>query len=135
MREILFRGKNVENEWKYGNLVLWKDDRTTISTNNSVVEPVDYFRDWVRPETIGEYTGIKDKHGNKIFEGDITVARSNDKSPTYFDWPPAITEFENGMFVRKDYKLSTAFSAYSYNIEFEIIGNIYDNPELMEEEQ
>jgi uncharacterized phage protein (TIGR01671 family) len=83
MREILFRGKRVDNgEWVYGNLVEWLNETKDVSiiahpfgccideVGNLVLieEP---FVCKVHPETVGQYTGFTDQNKNKIFEGDI----------------------------------------------------------------
>ncbi|MGN0493125.1 MAG: YopX family protein [Acutalibacteraceae bacterium] len=142
MREILFRGKRVANgKWIEGyifaqhNLTERRDDYYIRAYDT------DYL---VIPETVGQYTGLADKNGVKIFEGDIL------KGFEYpfccdgeFDYFAEIVWFENspafGTYTFKNPKsnvrgISEGNTDYLENFnsgEWEIIGNIHDNPELI----
>lgn len=132
MREILFRGKDIVGNWHIGNLAIVKKDiyneAGTIKVgsyiSNSCGVPFAYQ---VRPETVGQFTGLLDKNGKKIFEGDIIrdedswargeVFFNNNDTGGYCTW-----------FLGDGYNCSLSFLD-STNIE--IIGNIQDNPELL----
>lgn len=128
MREILFRGKRVDNgEWVYGYFVkmLWELIIIPLEDENTVYPVV--------PETVGQYTGLTDKNGKKIFEGDIVEL-------TYYTLPE-----ERKVMAEVAYEEeSAAFVLYSFGTENKgicgeicntnkVIGNIYDNPEMLED--
>ena len=126
MREILFRGKRVDNgEWFFGNLDLRK---IGLSTCTHIIHQLSMWKTTkfeVIPETVGEYTGLTDKNGKKIFEGDII--RSNSERG-YIEYYPNDCAFD----VVDDHGFYWLISEMS-NIE--VIGNIHDNPELLEEKE
>lgn len=133
MREILFRGKRLDNgEWVYGYYV----HIGPLSCQRAYIIPeytsAIYVKE-VDPSTVDQYTGLMDKNDKRIFEGDIV---STDIARPYL-----IVEFRDGCFMfncndgGKDYYdimlpiLEDAQTEYKYG---EIIGNIHDNPELLE---
>lgn len=132
MREILFRGKRG-TRWFYG----WYCGKT-LTPDMSDTEECSQIIDcntlyWhvVDPETIGQFTGLTDKNGKKIFEGDVVLYPWNDQ-----DKPERFTiKFKDGQFVASPVKKTDDywdFMVGGYSKEMEIIGNIHDNPELLE---
>lgn len=132
MREILYRGKRKDNdEWAYGYYCRcgWTgmEKDVIIPSHASTLYGID-----VIPETIGQYTGLTDKNGKKIFEGDIVKCISS------FDAKDMVVIFEAAEFHLVDcqrYKNYTECCGYRHfgTLETEVIGNIHDNPELVEE--
>ena len=117
MREILFRGKRVDNcEWAYGYYTVCR------VTDDHVIDGKE-CNHVVIPGTVGQYTGENDKNGRKIFEGDIV--RVNDK---YVD----AVIFSNGCFCMESQIMMFEFTYQCFD-EIEVIGNIHDNPELLKE--
>lgn len=145
MREILFSGKRVDNgEWVYGVFIPdcleslhgqdchWgfiKTYRLEGKYENVKNETVEVDR-----ETVGQYTGLTDKNGKKIFEGDIVEFTDKYRRKGRSD------------IVFEDLKWKYRWRYYCENpivwigidvssVKFEVIGNIYDNPELLEEKK
>lgn len=123
MREILFRGKRLDNnEWFYGCYQEYPNNEICIQN-----EYRDYY--FVVSETVGQFTGMLDKNGKKIFEGDIITGRNwlHDDRILY-----RVVYEENGFY----YCDADDVSWHPANIEnIEVIGNIHDNPELLEANQ
>lgn len=154
MRKIEFRGKPTENntsyieeEFVYGSLVIDSGKYYIVLSVNDNIKRDDYevYMIEVIPETIGQYTGLKDKNGKKVYEGDI-IEFSYDIFTGNFDTKvgKGIVEFIFGAFYIKPYEIEGEkikdieneewFLLYSVNEDdLEVIGNIYDNPELLEE--
>ena len=136
MREIIFRGKRLDNgEWVYGHIYTQVDLPDTIEEEwYWYIKPIG-SESWVSyrvdPYTVGQYTGLKDKHGKKIFEGDILL----------LDDIKGIVNYGTGCFCvelpcpdylyRNNPAIDMVLNEYP---GLEIIGNIHDNPELIYKE-
>lgn len=128
MREILFRGKHKNGFWCYGNLNINSQGVTIITPDETALGK---YRT-VIPETVGQYTGLTDKNGKKIFEGDIL----KDHSFTIDDFSKVVYDTENAQFSLADCDeiCDTMEEWERYREDYEIVGNVYDNPELVESE-
>ena len=131
MREILFRGKRIDNgEWVYG--VAFPHDNAGAVTM-FFQHPLDGSLEGreVDPSTVGEYTSLTDKYGKKIFEGDI-ISDGGFTGIVVFD------DKDDGAFLVID-PADPAGEAdgefFSGLIDREVCGNIYDNSELLEVEE
>lgn len=120
MREILFRAKRRVDygdptEWQFG--VPFKDGDGDWIMKDSCVERV------IQNDTLGQFTGLTDKNGVKIFEGDIIEYESKRYSINY------LSHYARFAAV----KPNTVFTVFAYQ-RGKVIGNIYDNPELLRED-
>lgn len=120
MREILFRGKRVDNgEWAEG---LLGSKRTIIAESplGNIDEVV------VIPESVGQYAGLIDNNGKRIFEGDIVRGNNfwHEKQKIY-----QVAFDDGGFYLVND---SGTMWHHEHIEDIEVIGNIYDNPELMD---
>ena len=127
MREIIFRGKRTtDGEWCEGNLFV--DERG--DKHEILLGYTNYRIAWeVIPETVGQYTGLTDKNGKKIFEGDIICLGGKYTYTVEYST-------ENGAFLLMceiDPQMpfnNTSLGEWRREA-FEIVGNIHDNPELL----
>ena len=137
MREILFRGKGIDGNWYYGVPLVFTEDYVCITAPHT-------YNKSVIPDTVGQYTGLTDKNGKKIFEDDIL------RIGYCFGWDSEqekkVPEEE---YISKVYSIDAcpfcvdlqhcdgdmspvAWLDWSYDdTEIEVIGNIHDNPELL----
>lgn len=129
MREILFRakmktdnGEYKKGVWVFGDLVRIKDGGKTLTMIYGFGE--------VEPSTVGQYTGLTDKNGKRIFEGDIVKFCTELKEICFVD-------YGKGKYILRQLKKDKHLSWQSidifelFGLECEVIGNIHDNPELI----
>lgn len=124
MREILFRGK-FGDKWKYGYL-------TIAPQSLAIKEPYAYDTTtiWcVAPETVGQYTGLKDKNGTKIFEGDILEFIDGDNEVSYYE---VIYSETDCRWIIKQNRKEIDDLDYFVKKYMTVVSNIYDNPKLLE---
>lgn len=129
MREILFRGKRIDNgDWIYGDLIQ-NVDAVKIREHEIELDRIAKSYE-VNPDTVGQYTGLTDKNGRKIFEGDI-IKYHDDYTPV--DITFKVVYEDAGFFVRGDNTTPHLHTALSTVIaeKSRIIGCIHDNPELL----
>lgn len=119
MREILFRGKRKNTQdWVYGDLVT-KQNICIANTWHEVIR--------VKDETVGQFTGLTDKNGKQIFEGDI-LRLCDATCPCEIYWSGIGWAFKRkGKRVDYNYGSSLVIDCE----KMQVIGNIYDNPELL----
>ena len=120
MREHLFRGKD-EFGWIYGDLI-HDENKVGIKENGTGIFAV-------APETVGQYTGFVDKNGNKIFEGDIVKFDYFFDNPQLVKWNDEWCAFEPIF----DARPIEAYPILCDTNRVEVIGNVHDNPELLED--
>lgn len=126
MREIKFRGKRVDNgEWVYGFLFkIWERTFILWGTTNGIPNMIE-----VIPETVEQYTGLKDKNGKEIYEGDVLhMSFLNIIAKGYIKFVDGCFDF---VFKRDGREMREYLKCLTCNHCIEVIGNIHDNPELL----
>ncbi|ARP61788.1 TPA: hypothetical protein QCV65_003925 [Bacillus thuringiensis] len=128
MREVEFRGKPIKDygdaKWFYGSVVInYEDELAYIEAPGYGCVPIEW-------ETVGQYIGLKDKYGKKIYEGDLFYWRDTLRQVVYREDKAAF------MAKRVQGKSNNDFYFYMWNLQdllerVEVIGNTYENPEFL----
>ena len=143
-REILFRGLDRNGEWKYGDLLQPKRFVPTMKGQHTKAW---ILKNWfgnggwlargfaspVQPETVGQYTGLKDRNGVKIFEGDIVSTQRNNREVV--EWDAEDCCFEANFSSYRGYGNSSYFLEYVKEKMVTVIGNIHQHKHLLEHDK
>ncbi len=146
MREIEFRGKDNHGTWRYGAYVAFRGLQGAIyypiyhQSNKNYILRTEWC--YVDEETVGQYTGLKDKNGKKIYEGDIVNTQWSPKGLGVITWHPdgyffidstkgEWERFDNGFRPLGEFMRWFISDTSKEPVRIEVIGNIYDNPELL----
>ena len=135
-REILFRGKSIgTGEWLYGNLFNYGLTPPTNVPCISVCVPTSWedvrLFYAVHPDTIGQYTGLKDKNGKKIFEGDVLDYTIFDVFGEEHQCKGVVKWADDCLICDNSDGVNGLAWVVKQSIELDVIGNITNNPELM----
>lgn len=129
MRTIKFRGKSLLNKkWIYGCLI---KHNSIVSKTSIVTESIADYRDcFVIDNTVGQFTGLYDKNGNEIYEGDIIEI--DDEMYAKVVWDKERARFEYQLF--RPIHIVNTF--HEFNMPYLlVVGNIHDNPELLKQQE
>jgi uncharacterized phage protein (TIGR01671 family) len=127
-REIKFRGKSIKtNKWVYGDLIHTPENKKRIiwfEPKGEIPLDVDYdsFNEIVESGSVGQFTGLTDKNGKEIYEGDVLL---------FEGYPNESIIFDEGSFGYKGIYGFNSLSETNLSIA-EVIGNIYETPELLQ---
>ena len=133
MREIKFRGfLEIQKRWVYGNLILDSTGTKYIVENklfsedghHLMYDPTDEPV-FINQDTVGQYTGMKDCNGTEIYDGDIVRTDDEDEELAIIEWGDDTLKF-----MVTHGNVCSDLGEY-YPREIEVVGNIYDNPELI----
>ena len=143
MRKIKFRGKTQDGKWVYGDLIHTNTDSIAILELDAPC--LELVTDVV-PDTIGQFTGLQDKNGNEIYEGDVVknkeiggygwerlgVVRYYDKDCRFGIDITATNKFSTRLlFTEGECTINDGYCTIKYTNEYEVQGNIHDNPNLL----
>lgn len=127
MREIKFRGYSGE-KWLFGNLDIdYKTKQAAISDDR-------WWRHPVRFKTVGQFTGLKDAKGKEIYEGDILLYRLPENMIALNNSDKSVVFYGHGMFLVSHGKIEFSVNQVLgvHGDDAVVIGNVYDNPEILE---
>jgi uncharacterized phage protein (TIGR01671 family) len=135
-REIKFRGQctpdsKYAGKWVEGSLVVCDDGCALIVCALNDHNTMTYH---VKPDTVGQFTGLKDCNVKEIYEGDIIeskfgirqLIKYDDDSATFLAYKLPLNEFDNGCHIENNWVV---------NFEKKVIGNVFNNPELLKKEE
>lgn len=141
MRKILYKGKRIDNgEWVEGSLIkMDSNDNCQMfifpfhegASTLSCARLVSFGMTCIIPETVSQFTGLTDKFGKKIFEGDIVLYKKTKRGHVIF------LQQEMGyviVFEKSDIRMGhrSMGGGYDFTEDIEVVGNIFDNPEIIE---
>lgn len=132
-REIIFRGKRLDNnEWAYGYfLISQKSDKTYYI----VADVLNSELMAINPKTLGQFTGLTDKNGKDIYEGDILDIGQTVNGQSKFVIMDTIGRYDvryaHDLSLRYEYDVYDLLDCFNEEKDAEIIGNIHENPELL----
>ena len=156
MREIKYRGRNYDGIWMYGYLIPTPKPQIHLGNKHCVcacpqkMSKVDVVLYEVEESTIGQYTGLKDKNGKEIYEGDIVrnkevggygmvyigIVRYYDKDCRFGIDTTTTNKFTKRLlFTDGECSINDGHCTITYTNEYEVIGNIHDNIDLIKEEE
>ena len=142
MREILFRGKREDGIWFEGSLHKYTIQKPLKTETRYRIQEFNFgysdenefecdymsgFDEEVIPKTVGQFTGLYDVNGKKIYEGDIVKDIYGRIESCYYNQVRYCLIFQGVNYIRE--------LVFACESEYEVIGNIHDNPELLEEKE
>lgn len=135
MREILFRGKDaIDGKWIYGDVIHRHRYNDYVGIDRYVGGQFGYAIAKVKNESVSQYTGLTDKNGTRIFEGDVLSGHLDDlftKDESRYE----VVWYDYGWHIKSGNGFFDTMEQNWVNMLLEVIGNIYDNPELLEVEE
>lgn len=135
MRTIKFRGKRIDNgEWISGSLDLTANQTSILwDCIDNDGDTVPWFAD-VDPDTVGQFTGLLDKNGIEIYEGDILRLGNSDSGVCEVGWSESVSAYCIRFHFEPELGLKPLGSWKECERDMVVIGNINDNPELINRE-
>lgn len=135
-REILFKAKRIDNgEWVEGQYVYITNPLTEDGKpiKHLICNGTNIFNDLIDPDTLRQYTGLTDKNGKKIWENDILCGHLDEKYPEDITYTKVFWNV-NGFYTKESCSIDVHLLDRFEQEYFEVVGNIFDNPELLEVE-
>lgn len=134
MRNFKFRGKmKVRNKWIYGDIAHVQGE---LCIQTDVSEENKHTIGWnVIPESIGQFTGLRDKNGKEIYEGDIIQTNDSEGNQILHEvyYLESEARFATKLIGYENLNEGSLTQKWINELDFEVIGNIFDNPELLKE--